>query len=423
MKILQIVPSISVIYGGPSQMILGLSPALARLGVEVTILTTNTNGDNGQKPLDVPLNQPIQQDGYQIIYFPCSPFRRYKFSLPLLLWLNNHAHEYDVAHIHALFSPVSSAAAAICRQKKLPYILRPLGTLDPADLQKKKQLKKLYTAIIERKNIANAAGIHFTSEQEAKISQRFGLFTKDLVIPLGVKLQGEMAVEGDREKSREKIREKTREKICSQYNIPADILIVLFMSRIDPKKGLDILIPALEKLVQEGFQFNFILAGGNPQEPDYIEKIEKQIAASRLRSLTTMTGFVTGELKSSLLQAADLFVLPSYYENFGIAVAEAMAVATPVVISDQVHIHQQITDSQSGWVGKTEVLSLVSLIKEALLNPEERQLRGFNAREYALKNYSWDAVAKNMVAAYQKIIEKQPLTPNPSPKYGRGSNY
>jgi glycosyltransferase involved in cell wall biosynthesis len=181
--------------------------------------------------------------------------------------------------------------------------------------------------------------------------------------------------------------------------------LILFMSRIDPKKGLDILIPALEKLVAQGLKFNFILAGGNPQEPDYIEKIEKQIAASTLRSLTTITGFVTGELKSSLLQAADLFVLPSYYENFGIAVAEAMAVGTPVVISDQVHIHQQITDSQSGWVGKTEVSSLVTLIKDALLNPEERRLRGCNAREYALKNYSWDATAKQMVTAYQKIIE------------------
>ncbi|MEM6400280.1 MAG: glycosyl transferase group 1, partial [Cyanobacteria bacterium P01_D01_bin.116] len=88
MKILQIVPSISLIYGGPSQMVLGLAPALARQDVKVTILTTDSNGDTGQKPLDVTLNSPIKQDDYEIIYFKCSPFRRYKFSLDLLKWLN-----------------------------------------------------------------------------------------------------------------------------------------------------------------------------------------------------------------------------------------------------------------------------------------------------------------------------------------------
>lgn len=186
MRILQIVPSISLIYGGPSQMVLGLSPALAREGVEVTVLTTNSNGDTGQAPLDVPLDSPVAQDGYQIRYFRCAPFRRYKFSLDLLNWLARHAQEFDLAHIHALFSPVSSAAATVCRERRLPYILRPLGTLDPADLRKKKQLKQIYATLLERPNIAGAARIHFTSVQEAKISERFGVSTRDLVIPNGV---------------------------------------------------------------------------------------------------------------------------------------------------------------------------------------------------------------------------------------------
>jgi hypothetical protein len=186
LRILQIVPSISLVYGGPSQMVLGLSSALASQGVEVTILTTDSNGDAGQLPLDVPLDKPVEQDGYQVRYFHCSPFRRYKFSLDLLRWLSRHASEFDLAHIHALFSPVSTAAATVARYRKLPYILRPLGTLDPADLRKKRQLKQIYAALLERPNLAGAAGIHFTSIQEAKISERFGTHTLDLVIPLGV---------------------------------------------------------------------------------------------------------------------------------------------------------------------------------------------------------------------------------------------
>ncbi|MGC1394141.1 MAG: glycosyltransferase, partial [Coleofasciculaceae cyanobacterium] len=186
LKILQIVPSISLVYGGPSQMILGLSSALAAQGMEVTVITTDSNGDSGQAPLDVPLNTPVEQDGYQVRYFHCSPFRRYKFSIELLRWLSTNSAKFDIAHIHALFSPISTAAATVSRAKKLPYILRPLGTLDPADLSKKKQLKKLYAALWEKHNLAGAAAIHFTSIQEEKISERFGTQTEDLIIPLGV---------------------------------------------------------------------------------------------------------------------------------------------------------------------------------------------------------------------------------------------
>ncbi|WYL94708.1 MAG: hormogonium polysaccharide biosynthesis glycosyltransferase HpsP [Gloeotrichia echinulata IR180] len=393
MKILHIVPSISLIYGGPSQMVLGLAPALVNQGVEVTILTTDSNGDIGQKPLDVPLNCHVKQDGYEIIYFHCAPFRRYKFSLDLLKWLKRYAKEFDIAHIHALFSPVSSAAAMVCRQQKLPYILRPLGTLDPADLRKKKRLKQLYIALLERGNIAAASAIHFTSDQEAKISERFGVFTKDLVIPLGViPPQSPLQQQGS--------------LVRSQLGIAEGVPLILFMSRIDPKKGLNLLIPALEKLLDDGLKFHFVLAGTNPQDPAYEQNIKSQIKNSPLRSHTTITGFVTGDAKATLLQAADLFVLPSYYENFGIAVAEAMVAGTPVVISDQVHICHQVRESQSGWVGATDVTELVELLQEALQNPTECQQRGLNAQEYALKNYSWSAIARQTIQAYEKILLK-----------------
>jgi glycosyltransferase involved in cell wall biosynthesis len=387
MKILQIIPSISLVYGGPSQMVLGLASALAKAGVEVTILTTDSNGDNGQKPLDIPLNIPIKQDGYEIIYFRCAPFRRYKFSLGLLKFLKNNAKYSDIAHIHALFSPISTAAAIICRQQNLPYILRPLGTLDPSDLRKKKQLKQLYVALLERRNLAGASAVHFTSEQEAKISSRFGVSTKDLVIPLGV------------------IPPKNNtENIRNKFGIFNDKPVVLFMSRIDPKKGLELLIPALQKLSIQGLDFHFVLAGTNPQDPIYEQKIKSDIENSQLKSHTTITGFVTGEAKISLLETADLFVLPSYYENFGIAVAEAMVAGIPVVISDQVHIYQQVLDSESGWVGTTDVESIVRLLTTALSNLQECQRRGLNAQKYALQHFSWDAITQQVIQAYREIM-------------------
>jgi len=389
MKILQIVPSISLIYGGPSQMVLGLAPALVKAGAEVTVITTDSNGDFGQEPLNVCLNQPILQNGYEIIYFHCAPFRRYKFSLDLLKWLNSNVEKFDIVHIHALFSPVSSLSATICRQHKIPYILRPLGTLDPADLRKKKQLKQLYVALIERNNILGSVALHFTSAQEAEISARFGVDTYDLVIPLGVIPP-------------ESILGEDVDLILSQWSIPRNKPLLLFMSRVDPKKGLDLLIPALEKLLAAGVDFHFVLAGTNPQDPVYEASIKTQIENSTLRSHTTVTGFVTGSAKTILLQAADLFVLPSYYENFGIAVAEAMVAGTPVVISDQVHIYPQVRDSESGWVVKTDVAELVESIRQALSNPGESQRRGGNAKNYALQHFSWDAIAQQTIRAYQQ---------------------
>jgi len=388
MKVLQIVPSISLIYGGPSQMVLGLAPALVNAGAEVTVITTNSNGDFGQEPLDVPLNQPILQDGYKIIYFPCALFRRYKFSWDLYKWLNSNVRNFDIVHIHALFSPVSSIAARICRYHQVPYILRPLGTLDPADLRKKKLLKKLYIALLERHNIADAAAIHFTSKQEAKISQRFGVTTQDLVIPLGVVPTISSLT--------------SRELTLSEWNIPQDKPLLVFMSRIEPKKGLDLLIPALDQLFAQGIDFHFILAGSNPQDPIYEAKIRDKIQNSHWRSHTTITGFVRGEVKAHLLQAADLFILPSYYENFGIAVAEAMVAGTPVIISDQVHIYLQVQDSQSGWVVKNDVSEIAESIKQALKNPPELQRRGLNAKNYALQHFSWDAIAQQTIRAYQQ---------------------
>ncbi len=388
MRILQIVPSVSLVYGGPSQMILGLSKALAAEGIEVTLITTNSNGDTDQPPLDVPIAQPIKQDGYEIIYFPCFPFRRYKFSLGLLQWLAQNANKYALAHIHALFSPVSTAAATIARNKQLPYILRPLGTLDPADLQKKKQLKQIYGMLLEKPNLAGAAGVHFTSREEAKVSERYGTQTKDLVIPLGVDLPSHLPA---KEISRQ------------QLGIKPDCPIILFMSRIDPKKGLDLLLPALEKLQATELDFHFVLAGANPQDADYENEIKHTIQASTLAKQTTITGFVQGELKLALLQDADLFVLPSYYENFGIAVAEAMAMSLPVVISDRVHIWQDIQSANAGWVTPCEVDKLTEALQTAIATKEERKQRGENARQLTQAKYSWRAIAREMIEAYRNI--------------------
>jgi glycosyltransferase involved in cell wall biosynthesis len=352
----------------------------------VTIITTDSNGDTGQAPLDVPLGVPVSQNGYQIYYFPCSPFRRYKFSLDLFTWLANRAKDYDIAHIHALFSPVSSISAFIARYRQLPYILRPLGTLDPADLQKKRQLKQIYANFLEKPNLAAAAAVHFTSQQECQTAERFNIKTKDIVIPLGVDFFDPQALP------------------VKGFELPENKPIILYMSRLDPKKGLDLLLPSLERLLEKGLDFHFVLAGGNPQDREYENRIKNQIERSILGKNTTITGFVTGEVKNSLLARADLFVLPSYYENFGIAVAEAMAAGIPVVISDRVDLHPAVAAAAAGWVTACQLEDLTNTLATAITNPEIRQQRGKNARDLVLNQYSWSAIAEQMLTVYQNLV-------------------
>lgn len=392
LRVLQIVPSISLVYGGPSQMVRGLSAALAGTGTEVTVLTTDSNGDVDQPPLDVPLNQPVVETGYTVWYFRCSPSRRYKFSVGLLQWLARHAPEYDIAHIHALFSPFSTAAATISRWRNLPYLLRPLGTLDPADLAKKYRLKQVYGHLLEKPNIAAAHALHFTSHQEALVSHRFGANPPDVVIPLGVDPFPAIAP-------------ATVQATLERLGIPSDRPRLLYLSRLDPKKGIELLIPALETLLTAGVPYHFILAGANPQDAAYEQAIAHRIATSPLAPHTTLTGFVTGETKAALLQAADVFVLPSYYENFGIAVAEAMMAGLPVVISPGVYIWKEIEQSQSGWLCELTVESLAAQLQAALLDPAQRQQRGANAQQYAREHYGWDAIAQQTLTTYRNLLE------------------
>ncbi|MEM6501426.1 MAG: hormogonium polysaccharide biosynthesis glycosyltransferase HpsP [Cyanobacteria bacterium P01_C01_bin.89] len=420
MRILQIVPSIALVYGGPSQMVRGLSAWQALAGAQVTILTTNLNGDRGEAPLDVPVDHGVQEEGYEIHYFPCIPIHRYKVSLQLLVWLLRHGKDYDIAHIHALFSPISTLAAIICRCIGLPYWLRPLGTLDPMDLKKKRFLKGIYGWLLERGNIAGAAALHFTSEEEARVSKRFGTKTPAVVIPVGVRLPDRLPA-------------RTHPKLSSVFRSPApparmdapeisggksraeleptqsqEIPLLLYMSRIAPKKGLDLLLPALESLAQEGVPFRFVLAGSNPQDPVYEQTIDELILRSPwLRDRTQITGFISGQRKQEILGNADVFVLPSYYENFGLAVAESMAAGIPVVISRGVHIWPTVARAEAGWICDRDQETLTVVLREALTHPQLRKKRGKNARQCAAKNYRWSDIARHTLKAYHQSIREQ----------------
>jgi len=376
------------VRGGSTTAVLELVRSLLHQGVDTEIVTTN---DDGPGVLDVPLFQRLEFEGLPVTFFPrwSPPLRslsEFGISVAHTRWLAQHLREYDLLEIHATFSYVCTAAGHLARRQGRPYLICPHGQFSPWVIQQKTRKKLLYNRLFEQENFRQVAAVHCTTAAEAQNVKAFGITAPTFSIPLGVTVADPLPAAADR--------------LRQVYHIPPDRPVILFLSRFHPKKRPDFLLSVLAQLPD--MNFHLILAGDG--DPDYRGVIEQQIEQSGLRDRVTLPGFLTGEAKALALYGSDLFVLPSYYENFGIAVAEAMAANLPVVISDQVHIHNDIQQAQAGWVCACDVGSLMMGLLEALQNPDQRRQRGENARRCAEVNYSWDAIAQKTITAYRTIL-------------------
>ena len=171
--------------------------------------------------------------------------------------------------------------------------------------------------------------------------------------------------------------------------IPADEPIILFLSRLHPKKGLHYLIPALGKLTQ--YRFTFVVAGSGAKE--YEAEIESLVVSTGIRDRTHFTGFVAGETKNLLMQGSDLFVLTSHAENFGIAVLESLAVGVPVLVTPGVALAAFVQQHQLGYVPELDVLAIAKAIEQYLTHPQAAQDMGDRARQIIIEQYTWDKIA------------------------------
>ena len=397
MKILHVIPSVSPVRGGPSQAILEMVNALNEQGVTAEIVTTN---DHGPDLLDVPLKQWIQyplsssEQSVPVCFFPrfspkISAIREFAFSDALTTWLWQNIRKYDVLHIHAIFSYPSTIAMVIARLQKVPYIIRPIGQLCEWSLQQSSQKKKIYLDLVERANLNHSQALHLTSELEQNEVSELHLQASSFVLPLGFSLPDPIP--------------NARQRLRQHFNLPLDEPIILFLSRLHPKKGLDYLIAALEKLADH--RFTFILAGSG--DPDYETQIESLLISSKIRDRTHLTGFVEGETKNLLLQGSDLFVLTSHSENFGVAVLEAMASALPVLITPGVALAAEVKQHQLGYVTHLNVLDIVTAIEKHLVDDKQAEEMGQRAYQFVRENYTWDKIAADLIQVYQSIVKKQ----------------
>ncbi len=380
-------------------MALNLVKALRECGVEAEIVTTN---HNGSKPMEVPLGQRVdyrfdadQNASVPVWFLPFQPpaLKEFIFSPAITRWLWQHVQDYDVLDNHYLFSYAPTCAAAIARFKGIPYTIRTMGQLTPWALSQSRLKKQIYTTLIERHNLNCAAAIHCTTVTEAEDVRNFGIQVPTITLPLGVNSSPTLV--------------EPQAQLREQYNIPAEVPIVLFLSRLHYKKRPDLLLQSLGQLHAQGQRFHLILAGAG--EPDYLTELKDLTASLGLTPHVTFPGLVTGQAKDLLLQGADLFVLPSYSENFGIAVAESLVVGLPVVITPGIQIASEIKAAKAGLVVEGEVDLLAAAIAQLLTSPNLRHELGDNGRRLAKERYSWRAIAQNLIPVYSIIATQKRL--------------
>ena len=383
LKALHVIPSISPKRGGPSTAVLAMVDALREVSVDAAILTTNDHGPD--QDLGIKTGHWIEWNGVPIIAFPrwrppCRAVREYAFSPALNIWLASHIHNYDLLHIHAVFSYPSTSAMAQARLQRIPYIVRSIGQLSPWSLSQSAGRKQLMMKLIERRNINAARAIHFTSTAERDESLPLRLKPKSLVIPLGVPY------------------------FNAQLNLTQSsnsIVRFLFLSRIHPKKQLDKLLQALALVKNHHPEYRWQLRIAGSCDSTYATLLQNQAAKLGLTNNCQWLGFLQGDNKWRELQNADWFVLPSAAENFGISVVEAMAAGTPVVISPHVAIAATVEQAQAGIITPSDFASLSNALLKAMNSSSESM--GLAARTLARQIYSWTSIATKLKSSYLDI--------------------
>lgn len=378
MKILHVLPYLSPLYGGPTVVIAQMAAALSPHGVAIDVVATTAHG---QVELDVPLDGPVFRDHARYFYFLRTHPKFWMFSWSLRQWLFRHVLDYDLVHVHGLFAYTTLPACAAARHFKKPYVITPHGVLDPWCLAHKWWKKYPYYHLLERGNLRQVSALHVTSAFEATGLAKLGFSEKNHVIPLCVDLP--------------------------EYSVkfkPGKVsLNLLFLSRLDPIKGLPVLLEAIA-LIKMQFDVPVQLKIAGQGDKEYVFELHTLIKKLKISENVVFVGFLQGAAKSEALAEADIFVLPSYHENFGLAAAEALAAGLPVVLSDQVGIAQDVTKACAGTVVP---VNMPLLLAEAIMkyrNLEARVISGANARKLAEKYYSKKHFGDALFRLYEVVL-------------------
>lgn len=394
MKILLVIPYLASAYGGTSQVVTALAHHLGQAGMTVDIITTNAaDGDTATVPTDDWVEEPF----YRVRYFSAWHRSDLIFSPGLLQWLLTHIHRYDIVHTHTLFSPLMALTHGICRLRQRPYVMTPHGMLDAWALAYKAWKKKLYYTAVEKAFLARSSAIQVLSTTESDNVAQLD-HDQAVLIPNGIH-QNQFQSRPD------------AELFYQRFPHLRDKQIILFLGRIDPKKGLDLLAPAFATIYAAYPNAHLLLAGPDsinftPTVRGYLRDAFTQgkTSVETSKESVTFTGMLSGPIKYAVLAAATIYVSPSYSEGFSMSVLEGMASGLPCVITTGCNFPEAAAH-QAAHVVDTETDAIATALMDCLENPKEAKKMGDRARQFIFDHYTWENAAQTLIKTYQQIIQ------------------
>lgn len=382
MRILHLCTSIDPSTGGPANVLARLAPAQAALGHSVSIITADS------PPPISDLAASLASSGVTLSSGgPASgPFAKGPHTDSLMRSAFDAG--VDIVHIHGLWQHTPHHGARLARLPRLPrargipYVFRPCGMLDPWSLRQGALKKKLFLALGGRRDLNRACALHYTTAAERDLAAPLHLAPRPFVIPNGLDWA-------------EFAHLPPRGAFRAQHTLGAAPLIVFF-SRLHHKKGLDLLLPAFASLPHS--EARLVLVG--PGEESYIAHLKSEAQRLKIAGRLIFTGMLTGPARFAPLVDADLFCLPSYQENFGVAVIEALACSAPALISDQVNIWSDVVSAGAGRAVPCTVEAVGEALSQMLSDRPRLRAMGATGRAWVEQTYPWPAIAGQIDLMY-----------------------
>jgi glycosyltransferase involved in cell wall biosynthesis len=376
LNILHVIRDLSRSTGGPVTALAGFAEAQAALGHRVTVLATARGGDR------------IAPHGAILRLAP--GFGSWSFSPALGAMAARLTQEADVVHGHMAWDYPVWAAARQARRFGKPFVLSPCGHLDKWSMSQKALKKKIYLAAMGDA-VHGAAALHFTTEGEREASREATGDRFSVVIPLGTPEEAYANL-------------PQAGAFSARFPALAGKRLVLFLGRLHSKKQPDVAIDAFHRVAAMDARLYLVLAG--PAAPDYEAVLAARAQALGLAERVTFTGLLQGEAVREAYAAAEIFVLPSFQENFGLAVAEAMAAACPVVVSDRLDLAAEIGAAGAGLVCAPQAEAIAAALARLVASEDERRRMGENGRALVLRRFTWPPIAAAMIETYERLIRK-----------------
>lgn len=380
MKVLHLIPSLNLETGGPAKVIVELADALMSTGVRVSVYTTvEKNEDLNTVKCSTPIKA-FRRDFLSRVWV-C-------YSRSLLRAVLKDAEEYDVIHSHGIWHYPDFVAYRAAKKTGKPLVLTVHGMLEPWCLSYKSIRKKVYLSLVEKRILRSCAGIQALAPGEAVNIDRIVGKARIFVIPNGIRIEEFDAL-------------PPREEGEARYPELKDKKVIVFLGRVDPKKGLDILADAFGELLREQEDAHLVIAG--PDAGGYKAKIVRELEKKCALGSTTFTGMVFGRAKLAILSRADVFAHPSYSEGFSMSILEAMACALPVVITKECNF-PEVEAARAGIMVTPRPDEVCKALKQLVGDGDLRATMGMNARKLVESKFGVNKVAGEVHKMYAEVV-------------------